>query len=290
MSDYIIMTDSSCDLPAELAEQLELAVLPLSFVIDGHTYRNLLDGGEIGFHEYYDLLREGKTGSTSAVNIGAFLEAMRPHLDKGLDILYLGFSSGLSATYSASVTAAEQLRTEYPARKVYTVDTLCASLGQGLLLWHTAQQRRQGKSIEEARDFAEQTKLHLCHWFTVDDLMHLKRGGRISSSTALLGTALNIKPVMHMDNAGLLHPVDKERGRKRALKALADRLQQTAVDAPSQPVYISHGDCPEDAQYLADLVREQSGATDFVINHVGPVIGTHTGPGVIALFFLGSER
>lgn len=290
MSDYIIMTDSSCDLPADLAAELGLEVLPLSFILDGQPYRNMLDGSEIGFHEYYDLLRAGKTGSTSAVNIGTFLEAMRPHLEAGKDLLYLGFSSGLSATYSAGAMAVEQLAEEYPDQQIYAVDTRCASLGQGLLVWYAVQQQRLGKSIEEVRDYAESLRPRLCHWFTVDDLMHLKRGGRISASTAILGSALNIKPVMHMDDAGTLQPVDKERGRKKAIKALADRLQSTAVDAAGQTVFISHGDCPEDAEYLAGLVREQSGVKDFVINHVGPVIGTHTGPGVLAIFFLGTER
>lgn len=290
MNDYVIMTDSCCDLPAQLAAELELTVLPLTVNIDGRTFANLLDGSEIGFHDYYDLLRAEKTGSTSAVNIGAFLAAMEPLLKEGKDILYIGFSSGLSATYSAGATAAEQLSEQYPERKIYAVDTLCASLGQGLLIWHTVQQRLQGKSIEEARDFAEANKLHLCHWYTVDDLQHLKRGGRISATTALLGTTLNIKPVMHMDNDGLLKPVDKVRGRKKALKALADKLHETAIDAASQPVFISHGDCQEDAEWLAEQIRQQSGVQTFVINYVGPVIGTHTGPGVIALFFLGQER
>lgn len=290
MRDYTIITDSCCDLPAELASELELVVLPLSLTVDGAVYDNLLDGSQIGFHDYYELLRAGKTASTSAVNIGAFTDAMETLLKQGQDILYLGFSSGLSATYNAGAVAAEQLREQYPDRRIYTVDTLCASLGQGLLIWYAAKMRQAGKTIEEARDFAEENKLHLAHWFTVDDLQHLKRGGRISPTTAMLGTALQIKPVMHMDNAGLLKPVDKARGRKRALKELADKLHETAIDGGSQTVFISHGDCAEEAEQLADMIREQTGVKDFVINFVGPVIGTHAGPGVIALFFLAQQR
>jgi DegV family protein with EDD domain len=215
---------------------------------------------------------------------------MEPILQQGRDILDIAFSSGLSATYSSAKIACEELSEKYPERKVFAVDTLAASLGQGLLVYHAAGQKRAGKSIEEVRDWVEQNKLHLCHWFTVDDLNHLKRGGRISGATALFGTMLNIKPVMHVDDEGHLIPMGKARGRRASLDALADHMEETAIDPGSQIVFISHGDCQEDANYLADEIRRRMGVKNFVIGNCGPVIGTHSGPGTMALFFFGTRR
>jgi len=284
------MTDSSCDLPASFEERYGLSVIPLSVVIDGKTFFNYLDGREIGFKEYYALLRQGKKATTSAVNIDAAVKAMEIVLESGKDILFLAFSSGLSCTYASADAAAKEMSARYPDRKVYVVDTLCASLGQGLMVYLAAQQKESGKSMEEVRDFVEKNKLHLCHWFTVEDLHHLKRGGRISAATALVGTALGIKPVMHMDNNGKLASVGKVRGRQESIKALAQKMKQSAIDAENQTVFISHGDCEDDAKTLASIIKDDLKVKDIMINYVGPVIGTHSGPGTLALFFIGSER
>lgn len=215
---------------------------------------------------------------------------MTPFLDAGQDVLVLAFSSGLSTTYQSSVIAVEELREQYPDRKIYTVDTLAASLGQGLLVWHAAQLRTQGKTIEEVRDWVEENKLHLCHWFTVDDLNHLKRGGRVSAATALLGTMLSIKPVLHVDDEGHLINMSKARGRAASLKALVDKMEETAIDPAGQTIFISHGDCEGDARKVAGMVKERFGVEVAVIGTIGPVIGAHSGPGTMALFFLGEKR
>ena len=290
MSLYIIMTDSSCDLPAGLAAELELEVLPLSVLIDGKSYVNYLDERDITFADCYAALRAGKNATTSAVNVEAFVQAMEPHLQAGEDILYLGFSSALSGTYNAGAVAAQQLAEKYPERKLYAVDTLSASMGQGLLVYLTVQQKRAGATIEQARDYAEAQKLHLCHWFTVDDLNHLHRGGRVSATSAVLGTVLNIKPVLHMDNEGRLIFMEKVRGRRNSIKRMLEKMRETAIEPEKQIVFMSHGDCLEDAEYLAGRIREEWGVKDVVINYVGPVIGAHSGPGTLALFFLGTER
>ncbi|MBQ9832512.1 MAG: DegV family protein [Clostridia bacterium] len=290
MNEYIIMTDSSCDLPDSMAKEMELEVNTLSLVLEGKEYVNYLDGREIGFHEYYDFLREGKMGSTSAANIESFRNMMEPILKSGKDLLYLGFSSGLSGTYNAGLQAANELSEKYPERKIYTVDTLAASLGEGLLVYYAAQEKKKGKSIEEVRDCIEKLKLNLCHWFTVNDLHHLKRGGRVSATTAIAGTILQIKPVMHVDDDGKLINVEKARGRRAAIKRLADIMAETAIDPAKQTVFISHGDCIEDAEYLASMIRDKLGVKDIMINYVGPVIGTHSGPGTLALFFIGKKR
>ena len=290
MRDFVIMTDSCCDMTARMAEELELKVLPLSLLMGESTYHNYLDGREIGFHDFYERIRAGATATTSAISVGNFEEGMRPILEAGKDILYLGFSSGLSTTYQSATIAADGLREEFPDAKIYTVDSLAASLGQGLFVYLCVQQKRAGKTIDEVRDYAEEIKLKVCHWFTVDDLNHLKRGGRISAATALFGTMLAIKPVMHVDNEGHLIPVSKARGRKASLLALVDRMEQTAIDPKNQIVFISHGDCEPDAQFVADEVRRRFGTEDIHINYVGPVIGNHSGPGTLALFFLGEHR
>ena len=290
MSDFVIMTDSSCDLPANLAEKMELTVLPLYVYINDKKYTNYLDEREIAFSEIYAKLRTKCPAKTSAVNMNDFLEPMESILRTGKDLLYIGFSSGLSGTYNAGAAAVEELAEKYPERKVYAVDSLCASLGQGLLIYHAWQEKQKGKTIEEVRDFTEANKLHLCHWFTIDDLMFLKRGGRISGATAIVGSMLNIKPVMHVDNDGHLIKVGTARGRKASIKALADEAEKRGIDLESQVIFISHGDCADEANYLADIMRNRFHVKDVLVNYVGPVIGAHSGPGTIALFFLGTER
>lgn len=290
MSDFAIVTDSSCDLPAQMADDLDLKVLPLSFTIGGKEHLNYLDGRELSIRDFYARVRSGELVRTAAVNVEAFVSAIEPLLQAGKDVLVPAFSSGLSNTCNAARLACEELAAKYPARKVFCVDTLAASLGEGMLIYYAALRRRAGETIGQVRDWLEQNKLHMCHWFTVDDLKHLKRGGRISAATALIGGMLNIKPVMHMDNAGHLVAMGKVRGRKASLDALVDHMEQSALEPETQTVFISHGDSQEDAEYVASEVKRRMNVKDVVINHVGPVIGAHSGPGTMALFFFGAQR
>jgi len=290
MSNYRIITDSSCDLTQQLVDELELSVVPLAVNFRGRELRNYPDHRELDVAQFYEGLRTGEKTSTTAANPTAWREMAEPILQAGEDVLILAFSSGLSTTCNAACMAADELMEQYPDRKVLVVDTLCASLGQGLLCWHVANKRRDGATLEEARDWAEANKLNLVHWFTVDDLHFLKRGGRISGATAVVGSLLQIKPVMHVDNEGHLVAVSKARGRKASIHAMADKIGEIAFSPETQTMFISHGDCIEDARYLADLIKEKYNVPKVVINHVGPVIGSHSGPGTLALFFLGSKR
>lgn len=289
-NDFLIITDSTCDMPQEMADELGLAILPIRVSMEDKEYAHYLDGRELGFHEFYEKLRAGVPAKTSAANQEDFLSLMEPALAAGRDVLYIGFSSGLSSTYNVGVMTAAQLAEKYPERKVYTVDSLSASLGQGLLVYHAVQQKLAGKSIDEVRAFVEENRLHLCHWFTVDDLQHLKRGGRVSAAAAVFGTMLNIKPVLHVDDEGHLIPVGKVQGRTTSIKALLKKMQETAIDPAEQVVFISHGDCEKDAEKLAAMVRESIGPKEIILNPIGPVIGAHSGPGTAALFFLGTKR
>ena len=290
MKDYIIMTDSSCDLPARLADEMALTVLPLSVYIEDTKYVNYLDEREIAFSELYAKLRTKCPAKTSAINMNDFLTPMDEILKSGRDILYIGFSSGLSGTYNAGAAAAQAMAEKYPERKVYAVDSLCASMGQGLLVYHAWKHKQAGESIEQVRDWVLDNRLHLCHYFTIDDLMFLKRGGRVSGATAVVGSMLSIKPIMHVDNEGHLIKIGTARGRKASIRALADGAGKLGIDLENQVIFISHGDCLDEAEYLAGIMRERFHVMDVVISYVGPVIGAHSGPGTIALFFLGTER
>ncbi len=290
MADYVIMTDSCCDLPAELAEELSLEVLPLRLNMGGQEYRNLLDGREIGFQAFYSRIRAGEMPVTSAVNPEEFRAAMGPVLEAGKDILCLCFSSALSTTYQSAVIAAQELAEEFPERKIHVEDSLCASMGQGLFVWLCAQEKQKGKTLEELAAYAGEIKGQVCHWFTVNDLNHLKRGGRVSATAALFGTMLSVKPVLHVDDEGRLIPMEKCRGRRAALLALVDHMEKTASDPANQTVFLSHGDCLEDAEFVAEEIRRRFGTKDIRIGYIGPVIGSHTGAGVVALFFLGGQR
>ena len=289
MRYYTIVTDSSCDLPAPLLEKMGIRVVPLAVNLDGKTYFNYPDGRAIGFEEYYAQLRSGKQATTSAVNMSLFRTVMEAELIAGHDVLYLGFSSGLSGTFNAGAMAARELQEEYPEFELIAVDTLCACMGQGLLVYLAALEKAGGKSMHEVRDFVEAQKLHICHWYIVDDLQHLKRGGRIGGTTARLGTMLNIKPVMNMDNEGKLAAVSKARGRAAALRALVEKMGEQAIEPEKQTVFIAHADCYDDAHKVAEMVHERFGSKSL-INYIGPVIGAHAGPGTVALFFVGKER
>ena len=287
MPNYKILTDSGCDLPAEMLEQLGVQKVSLSVLFRGETRIDTVDDG---IKEFYDGLRAGDIATTSAVNPDGWAGLIEPVLLEGQDALVLTFSSGLSTTYQSAVIAAQELAERYPQRKVYVVDTLCASLGQGLLVWYACKKRDEGMELEALRDWVESNKLHLCHWFTVDDLMFLKRGGRVSAATALVGTMLQIKPVLHVDDEGHLINVGKARGRKASIDALANKITELGEGFENETMFISHGDCPEDAEYLARILKEKHGVKHVHINHVGAVIGSHAGPGVLALFFLGKHR
>ena len=290
MNDYTIITDSSCDLPDSLVKELELEVLPLAFIMDGKTYRNYPDNREMSPKDFYNKEREGVMATTNAVNVGEASDAIESVLKQGRDVLVLAFSSGLSTTCNSFQIAAGDLAEQYPDRKVYVVDTLCASLGQGMFVYQAAKLRQAGKSMEEVRDWAEQNKLRQCHWFTVNDLFFLKKGGRVSAATAVVGTMLQIKPVLHVDDEGHLINVAKARGRKASLTALVDKVGELADDPASQTMFISNSDCLEDAQFVADEIKTRYGVKEIIINSIGPVIGAHTGPGCVALFFMGKHR
>ena len=288
MSNYVILTDSGTDFTKEMIEELDVELLDLWVTRENEEP---VPNSSLDLSEFYAFLREKKSASTAAVNIDSFIEIMTPILEAGKDILYLGFSSGLSSTYASGKLAADELMEKYPDRKIYTVDTLAASLGQGLLVYLAAKRRLAGESIEAVRDFVENTKLNLCHWFTIDDLFFLKRGGRVSGTTAVVGTMLGIKPVMHVDNEGHLINVAKARGRRASVDALFDKAKNTMIgERANSSVFISHGDCIEDAEYLAERIKNEIGVKEVRIAYVGSVIGSHSGPGTLALFFLGSER
>lgn len=289
MPDYVIYTDSASDLGADMAEELGVEVVPLTFSFGDRTYRNLPDGRDMSTREFYDRIRSGQQAVTSGVNPGAWLDAMLPAAQAGKDILVLAFSSALSATLSSAETAAEELRSTYPERKILVVDTLCASLGQGLLVYRAAKKKEAGASIEEVRDFVLENIQETAHYFTVDDLKYLRRGGRISAATAAAGSMLQIKPILEMDPGGHLISIGRARGRKASLEALLDRMEKH-WSSSQDPVFISHADCPEDAQRVADGVRDRFGVSSFYINYIGPVIGAHTGPGTVALFFQGTRE
>ena len=290
MADYVILTDSSCDLPGDLAKELEIVALPLSFHIGGKDYHDYLDEREMPISKFYHLIRAGESCTTAAVNVDGYKRAMEPLLRQGKDILDIAFSSGLSATYNSAKIACRELAEKYPQRKLFAADTLAGSLGEGLMVYMAAKRKQAGESIEEVRDWVEQNRLHACHWFTVDDLKYLKRGGRISGATALFGSMMSIKPILCVDDDGHLLPAGKARGRRASLDALVDHMEQTAVDPVNQPAFIGHADCREDVDYLAGEIKRRMGTKDFVISNMGPVIGTHTGPGGLGLFFFGSKR
>ena len=289
--DFEIVTDSSCNLKEEMIDEFGLHVLPLTFMVDGEQRQSYLKGQVTNLQQFYTMMREGKVITTSLPNLADSEALLRGLLEAGRDVLYLGFSSGLSGTYEAISLLCNQLAAEFPERKIFSVDTLAASGGEGLLVWHAVQKAREGLSIEELRDWVEQHKLNLAHWFTVDDLMFLWRGGRVSKTSAWAGTLLNIKPVLHVDDEGHLIPMEKVRGRKKSLNALVDHMEKSALPpVADQMVFITHGDCLEDAEYVANKVRERFGVRDVVINYVDPVIGAHSGPGTMALFYMAESR
>jgi len=289
MKNYVIVTDSTSDLPTELIEKLGVKVIPLTFELEGISYKDQ-DSSQMSTHVFYESLRRGEKSVTSLINTETFIDYFEPILKTGNDIIYIAFSSALSGTYNASLLAIEELLEEYTDSKIITIDSKAASVGEGLLVYSAAKKKEAGLSIDELQEWILQNILKVCHWFTVDDLNHLKRGGRVSALGATIGTALNVKPILHVDNEGRLIPMSKVRGRKKSLIALLDHMVETCVDPEEQVIFIGHGDAKEDAEFLAQLIRDKFIVKDIVISNIGPVIGTHSGPGTIALFFFGTER
>ena len=287
MANYKIITDSACDLPKAMLQQLDVITTPLHVLFRGE---NLEDSVDAGLKEIYDGLRAGEKTSTSAVNPEAWATVIEPVLAEGCDALVLAFSSGLSTTYQSAVIAAQDLQERYPDRTIRVVDSLCAALGQGLLVWYACKMRDSGLSVNELADWMEQNKLHVAHWVTVDDLMHLKRGGRVSATTAAVGTMLQIKPIIHVNDEGKLINVGKARGRKAAMQTLVSKMLELGEGYDNTTVFITHGDCEADAEVLKEMVLSQTQAKEVFVGHLGAVIGSHAGPGTLALFFLGKHR
>ena len=290
MRDYVLMTDSCCDLTDYMARELELEVLPLTMHMDGQDYPNDLAGSAISNEEFYKRIRAGKLATTSAVNVGQFQDAMRKILESGRDIVCVSFSSALSTTYQSAVIAANDLRPEFPEAEIHVVDSLSASLGQGLLLYLAAQQKKAGLTAAELAKWVEDNRLSICHWFTVDDLNYLKMGGRLSAGAAFFGSMLSIKPVMHTSDEGKLVPVSKVRGRKASLKALIDKIAELGIEPSEQVMFICHADCEVEARAVAEEMKARYGVKEVYINYIGPVIGSHTGPNTMGLFFVGTQR
>ena len=288
MSEYIIFTDSACDISDEILSDWGVLSTSLTFRFEGEgkEYKN----GDMPATEFYAKMREGGIAKTAAVNSETFANCFDAILAEGKDILYLGFSSGLSTTFNSARLAAAQLSEKYPERKVEVIDTLCASAGQGLAVYLAVEKKRAGASLEENAEYIKGILLSVCHWFTVDDLVYLKRGGRVSPAAAFFGNALGIKPVMHVDNEGHLIPVAKVRGRRSATVEMANRYGALAAEPGKGPVFISHGDCQKDVDELSKLLLDRYGVKVDIVTYVGPVIGAHSGPGTLALFFVGKER
>ncbi|MEG1016336.1 MAG: DegV family protein [Oscillospiraceae bacterium] len=289
MKDFVIYTDSTCDLSEEMIEKLGVKVIPMEFTVGDKTYMNYSDEREISAREFYDKMRGGDMAVTSLINMDRYMTVFEPELEAGMDVLYLCFSSGLSGSYNNALLAIEELREKYPKRKLEVVDTRAASLGEGLFVYNTVMENR-GKSLLETAAWANENRDKNAHWFTVEDLVYLKRGGRVSAAAALVGGILNIKPVLHVDDEGHLIPMMKVRGRKTSLDAMVTEMEKTVINPEEQMIFIGHGDCLADAEYVRDAVKAKWNIKDSYINNIGPVIGAHSGPGTLALFFMGTKK
>jgi DegV family protein with EDD domain len=290
LGDYVIFTDSTADLSRKQISDFNIKVLPLKYEINNKNYVNNLGKEDLPSLEFYNLLRQGSMATTSQVNQSEFTDMFEKDLSEGKDILYIAFSSMLSGTYASSLIAKKNLKNKYPGRKILLIDTLSASAGEGLAVYLACEKKALGFSIEDNANFIEKKKLDICHWFVVDSLDHLKRGGRVSSAAAFLGGILGIRPILHVNNDGKLEPVKKARGKKLALNKIFEEFKKSIHPKEEQTIFISHADSIEDAKYLAEKIKESFSVKQIFINSIGPVIGSHAGPGTIALFFLGKER
>lgn len=290
MRDYIIVTDATSDIPNEMANELNVKVVPMSFSLGEKNYNHYPDYRELDIKTFYDKQRAGQTSLTTQINVAVYLDFFEEIIKSDKDVLYISFSSALSSTYQSSVLAAKELNEKYPDFKIITIDSKAATLGETLLVKLAAQKKSEGMNIEDLSKWVADNHLKVCHYFTVDDLNHLKRGGRMTAMTAFIGTALDIKPILHVNDGGKLIPLDKVRGRKKALKVLFNYLAELSENLEEQTVFIGHGDCIEDARYLESLIKEAYKVKEVIIHPIGPIIGSHTGPGAITLFFLGKHR
>ena len=285
MENIVLFTDSACDLKPEILSEIGVKSIDMDYY-----FENAEITGELSIKNFYNCMREGKTAKTTAINPDTFYNMFREELFAGNDIFYMAFSSGLSTTYNSANIAKAELEEEFKDRKIVIIDTLSASAGEGLFVYLVAQKAKECETIEVLQNYAESLKLDICHWFTVDDLVYLKRGGRVSSAVAFVGGVLGIKPVLHVDNDGHLINVSKKRGRKATIMALADKYTETAKDISRGTVFISHGDCLEDAKALEKILKSRHNVSVKIITDIGPVIGAHSGPGTLALFFVGNQR
>ena len=286
MREFLIVTDSTTDLPKEFYIEKGIPILALSYIMDGVTYE---DGNGLSGREFFDKIRAGSMPTTSQINPEQAKAALEPIIKEGKDVLYIGFTSGLSGSYNSVRMAVEELKEEYPEAKIVAIDSLCASMGEGLLLYKAVQLKEQGKSFEEIAEWVENNKLHICHDVTIDDLHHLHRGGRVSKTSAVVGSIIKIKPMIHVDDEGKLIVIGKERGRKKAMMSLIDRMEEKSKGFENDVAMIVHGDVEEDAEFLKNQIRERFGIDNVIINGIGSVIGSHTGPGVIAIFYMGDR-
>lgn len=287
MRDFVITADSTVDLPATFYEEKNIRIISLSYLLNDNTYEDL---GGLSSKEIMDEIRQGALPTTSQITPQKARDVFEPILKEGKDILHIGFSSALSGSCNSARIAAQELEEEYEGAKIIVVDSLCASMGEGFLLYKAVELLEQGKSLEETAKWVEENKLHICHDFTVDDLFHLYRGGRVSRTTAVIGSMINIKPVLHVDMEGRLTSIGKARGRKKSLLALIDRMGEKSKGYENPITMIVHGDCEEDAKHLAELMKERYGVKDVLINGIGAVIGSHVGPGVIGIFYMGERE
>ena len=284
---YKLYSDSTADLSEDLLREMDVSIVKLSFEMNGKTYCD----GDMSMETFYKKLREGAVSKTAQIPPSTYEEVFEKEIQAGYDILYMGFSSGLSGSYNSSCIARDNLMEKYPQAKIICIDSLCASTGEGLLLYKSDEKKKSGMDIDELAKWIEATKLHLCHVFTVDDLKFLRRGGRVSATAAFAGTLLGIKPLLHVDNDGHLIPLGKVRGRNQSLNKLVDMMEERVGGWENPVVMICHGDAIKDAEYVERLVKERFGKqTEVKICYTGTVIGSHSGPGTLALFFMGEER
>lgn len=289
MREYVIVTDATCDLPQQVVQELDIVVLPMEFHMGQESYVHQTGWSGMTDHVFFDRLRQGDVATTSQVSMQVYLDTFGELLSQNKDILYLAFSSGLSGSYNTALVAREELKETYPEGEVCIVDTLCAASGEGLLVWLAVQQKRKGMSLSENEQWLKQHRLEICHWFTVDDLDHLKRGGRISGMTAALGTMLNVKPILRVDDTGHLVSAGKVRGRKKSIVDLVNRTGAGIQSWDAAPVFVSHADSPEDAKVIIEKLR-QIGAQNIILTDIGPIIGAHSGPGTLLISSWGKQR
>ncbi len=285
----IIITDSNCDLSSDYLKKNNVPVIPFHFSLNGKDYEDNF-GRSISYKKFYDELRKGRMSTTAQITPSVYEEYFRMYVSQGFSIIYIGFSSALSESFNHSVTAQKAAMADNKAADITVIDSKCASVGQGLLVYHACEMKRQGKSKGEIVAWIEDTKLKINIWFTVDRLDHLRRGGRLSATSAAFGTVLNVKPVLFVDSEGKLAPNRRVRGRQKAIGTLSQELRNRIVDPEDQIIMISHGDCLKDAEHLRKLILEKVKVRDIIINYLGPVIGTHTGPGLLLVAFIGNNR